>query len=67
MKIFDMDYLEIPLKDMEHGETIICHDPQNRLGKPTWGVVKHYEGFPKPKGLFWDKDQAIIFANALIG
>ena len=65
MKVFDKNYLDIPLSDMNDGEVIVCHDPQNRLGTPTWGVAIHHEGAPKPKGLFWDKDQAIIFADAI--
>ncbi len=65
MQIFDMDYLDIPLSKMKSGELIVCHDPQNRLGKPTWGVIRHFEGSPEPKGLFWDKGMAVIFAEAM--
>lgn len=61
--IFDQDYLDIPLQDMKSGNIIVCHDPQKRLGKTTWGVMIHHEGDPKAKGLFWDKDQAILFAE----
>ena len=64
MKIFNMDYLDIPLDEMDSGDIIVCHDPQNRLGTKTWGVVKHYEGAPKPIGLFWDKEEAVFFAEA---
>jgi hypothetical protein len=63
--IFDQDYLEIPFQDYPVGNLAICHDPQKRLGKITWAVVKvNTPGSPPDAyGLFWDKDMAIQFAK----
>ena len=67
--IFDQDYLDIHLQDMDAGSIIVCHDPQKRLNndeyKTTWGVLIHYDNSPEPKGLFWDKDMAVLFADKL--
>ena len=68
--IYDMDFLDIPLQDLpdEEGHAIVCLDPQKRLGEETWAVLKSSTGdydYPSPKGLFWDKDMAIKFAETI--
>ena len=67
--IFDMDWLDIPIQDYPVGHLVICHDPQKRLGKVTWAVVKCIspEATPKALGLFWDKEEAIRYAEAFLG
>jgi hypothetical protein len=69
MKVFKMDYLDIPLEEMKNGDIIVCHDPQHRLknwqAEITWCVIEHYEGCPEGKGLFWDLDDAKLYAQAL--
>lgn len=65
--VFDMDWLDIPIQDYPVGHLVVCHDPQNRLGKITWAVVKVASAEPPPHamGLFWDKEEAIRFAKAV--
>ena len=43
----------------------VCHDPQKRLGKVTWAVVHVWCPNPPPfaLALFWDKDEAVKFAE----
>ena len=66
--IFDKDFLEIPFKDYPVGNLAICHDPQRRLGLITWAVVLVNEPGSPPDalGLFWDKSNAILFADAML-
>lgn len=67
-KIFDQDYSDIPLCYFS-GDTdlIICHDPQDCLGKTTWAVLECIRENPEIPatifGLFRDKDTAIRFAD----
>ena len=64
--VYDMDYLDIPLQDLPPiGNFIVCKDPQKRLWADTWAVLKVIsEGDPAHAlGLFWDKEEALIFAN----
>ncbi len=68
--VWEQDYLEVPLQDMPPpGHIIVCHDPKKRLGKITWAVLVSVseDGYTpaKARGLFWDKDTAIMFANNL--
>ena len=72
MKIvkWKIDYLDIPLQDIPpRGSIIICLDPQKRLGKKTWAVLIVESDFNEipadAKGLFWNEENADIFANAL--
>lgn len=68
---YDQDYFDIPLQDLPpKRHIIICHDPQRRLGKITYAVIKSVSDngdiLPIALGLFWDQEQAMVFANALI-
>ena len=64
--IFDMDWLDVPFNNYPVGNLAVCHDPQHRLGNPTWAVVyvPSTEPPPVPKGLFWDEKEAIRFAES---
>ena len=66
---YDSDYFDIPLQDLPEDGAIICRDPQHRLGRDkTWAVLKTHinpEAPPHALGLFWDKDIAKLFAEAL--
>ena len=64
IKIFDINYLDIPLCDMNVDDIIVCLDPQKRLGDETYAVME-YSLLPKARGLFWDRDMAILFAKEL--
>jgi hypothetical protein len=63
--IFDMDFLEIPFQDYPVDNLVVCHDPQKRLGTVTWAVVKVYSPGSPPDalGLFWEKENAVRFAE----
>jgi len=68
--LFETDWLDIPLRDLPVGDLVICYDPQNRLGKRdgkiTWAVVRviDRESPPEPLGLFWDKVEAVRYAES---
>lgn len=64
--VFDQDWLDVPIQDYPVGQLAVCHDPQKRLGNPTWAVVHVVSAEPPPKalGLFWDKEVAIQFAES---
>jgi len=64
--IFDQDWLDIPIQDYPVGNLVICHDPQKRLGVITWAVIYVQSEEPPPKalGLFWDKSEAIRYAES---
>ncbi len=64
--IFDLRMDDIPIQDYPVGNLAICHDPQKRLGDPTWIVVHVESPEPPPKalGLFWDKKEAIRYAES---
>jgi hypothetical protein len=64
--IFDQDWLDIPIQDYPIGGLCVCHDPQHRLGRPTWAVlhVTTDYGPPDALGLFWKKDEAVLYAEA---
>lgn len=68
MKIFEIDYLDILLDDKPpRGESIVCLDPQKRLGEETWSVLRS-EGrniVAIGRGLFWEKEDAIKFAELI--
>ena len=69
-KVFEKDYLDIPLVDMPNkGGVIVCLDPQKRLGAKTWAVLTAVsdEGISPAlaKGLFWDREEAEIFASVI--
>lgn len=62
--VFDMDWLDIPIQDYPVENLAVCHDPQKRLGGITWAVVKAFaEPPPEALGLFWDKEEAVRFAE----
>lgn len=64
IKLFEKDYLDIPFSMMSEDDIIICFDPQKRLGEKTWSVlIYHGPDFPEAKGLFWEKDDAVNFAE----
>ena len=64
--LFDQDWLDIPIQDYPVNNLAICHDPQRRFGKITWAVVHVISEEPPPKalGLFWDKNEAIRYAES---
>jgi hypothetical protein len=66
-KKFNLDYLDIPFVDMPSGGGIVvCKDPQHRLGKDTWAVVRTFdnkEAPPQALGLFWDEEEADRYAE----
>ena len=71
-RFYEQDYLEIPLQDFpDAGDLMVCHDPQNRLGKRsgtiTWAVLKCSGGehgvSAQGLGLFWDVEEALSFAE----
>lgn len=64
--IYNQDYLDIPLRDLpDTGSLIVCKDPQKRL---KWSVVVAMSDNggspPKALGLFWEKEEAVFYANA---
>lgn len=64
--IFDKDWLDIPMQDYPVGKIAICHDPPRRLGPITWAVVYVRNSDPAhPLGLFWDKEEAIRYAEGI--
>ena len=67
-KVIESDFLEIPFDDMKGVEFVVCFDPQNRLGESTWAVVEvsEFGDYKNSKGLFWKRDDAEIFAEALL-
>ncbi len=66
IKIFDRDYLDIPLFELSVGDIVVSHDPQKRLGAITWSVVLVISGqFPEARGLFWEKNDAVNYARTL--
>ena len=60
MKVFDRVVKD---GEVEKGEVVVAHDPQKRLGDPTWLVFVQgdgtLEGDTVEKGLFWDKELAL--------
>lgn len=64
--VFNMDWLDIPIQDYPVGHLAVCHDPQKRLGDPTWAVVHVPAPEPPPValGLFWDEAEAIRYAES---
>ncbi len=69
IRIYEKYWQAIKRADWPASEQIfICHDPQDRLGFPTWAVSKMKERGEHDltgRGLFWTKDDAIVFANAI--
>jgi hypothetical protein len=65
IKVFEQNYLDIPLSSMMDNDIIISLDPQKRLGEKTWSVVVYTGNYPYAKGLFWDKAYAEQFALTL--
>lgn len=69
--IYNQDYLDIPLQDLPpSGNIIICLDPQHRLVRDaTWSVLRtvsdNGDTPPKALGLFWDKEEAIFYAESV--
>lgn len=70
MNVFNMEFTDIPLEDIDSNcKIIVCLDGKNRLGKKTWVVIRHFsdEGFGDALGLFWDRERAIEFAKIQSG
>lgn len=70
VKIYDVKWNEIPKNDWpEVGQIYVCLDPQNTLGNDTWSVSIMGDGSltgdTVRQGLFWNKDNAVLFAYAL--
>ena len=69
--IYDKKWHEIPEQDEpQSGMVYVCLDEQDRLGKEkTWSVSimgdGTAEGDTVPQGLFWQKDNAVLFAEEL--
>lgn len=52
------------------GQIFVCKDPQERLGPDTYSVAKMklpHEHDLTTLGLFWKKDDAVVFASAIAG
>ena len=53
----------------ESGTTYVCLDSQKRLGEKTWSVSIMGDGTASGDtihlGLFWSKDIAVLFAEAM--
>ena len=52
------------------GQIFMCYDSQDRLGFPTWLVSKMKtkdEHDLTQRGLFWKKEDALSFADAIQG
>jgi len=65
VKIFEKDFLDIFIDETRFNGFIVCFDPQKRLGVKTWSVlIANENGDPLPIGLFWDKEEAVFFAEA---
>ncbi len=71
IRIYDMSWEDIDeINWPDPGQIFIAKDPQNRLGPDTWGVARmkdHNEYDLTSLGLFWEKDDALIFAKAIAG
>lgn len=72
MRIYDKLWQAIKQEDWpKAGEIFICLDPQKRLGPQTWTVSEFHNHDTEidvvGRGLFWKKDDAVIFANAVEG
>lgn len=74
--VYEIDYIKIPDQDLPPGGyAIVCLDPNNLLRDDqkqdkTWLVLitdDDPEILLHPKGLFWEKDDAITFAKLLNG
>lgn len=68
--VYNIYWHEIQEQDWpEPGMIYVCLDPQNRLGKETWSVSimgdGTAEGDTVQQGLFWDKNNAVLFAEVL--
>jgi hypothetical protein len=64
--VFEIDYFDIILDHLPaRAEKFVCLDPQKRLGDKTWAVLRS-EGRDNTAialGLFWEKNDAIEFAQ----
>jgi len=75
MKVYTTFWQNIPQNEWpKQGEIYICLDPQKRLGPKTWSVSQFWEqdgtnGIDHcdiiGRGLFWTKEDAILFAGIL--
>ena len=68
--IYDEYWQEIQEQDWpEPGMVYVCLDPQKRLGEKTWSVSimgnGTLEGDTVQQGLFWQRDNAVLFAETL--
>lgn len=62
--IFEKKFNDIPEQDLPVGNILICFDSLERLRKNTWCVVKiNTDDRYIPLGLFWEKIDAIRFAE----
>jgi len=66
MRIFDGVAKQ---KDLRAGDVVVALDPQERLGRSTWTVFVQgdgtLEGDTVQRGLFWNKEDAMMFAAAI--
>ncbi len=69
IRIYDKLWQHIEQKNWPlPGQIFVCKDPQERLGPDTWGVAKMslpHEHDLTNRGLFWQKEDAIVFAMAI--
>jgi hypothetical protein len=77
MKIYDKAWQEISRNDWpEQGEIFVCKDPQKRCWPESWTVSifwdpescqsKWIEMDIVEQGIFWTKENAILFAETLV-
>jgi hypothetical protein len=72
MRIYEASWQDIPEKGWpKAGEIFVCLDPQKRLGNETWSVAEFHDHDKEidiiGRGLFWTKEDAIVFAKTLAG
>ena len=63
--IFEKDWLDVPIQDYPVGGLAVCYDPKKRLGEKTWAVLQIIgDDGVNALGLFWDRPNAIQFAQS---
>ncbi len=74
MKIYNQLWQDIDrTKWPKQGEIFVYPDPQKRLGEATWQVSEFWQQDDREhcdiigRGLFWKKEDAIGFAEAING
>ncbi len=61
--VYDIEWHRIPEQDRpEPGMVFVCKDSQKRTSPECWVVAVMVDGLTQ-KGLFWHKEDAIMFAQ----